>query len=129
MATAGTCIPRSVFLRCVKDVIAEHSSTGQKMHVSADALTKLQTTAENHLEKLFESANIIATHVNRTTLQPKDMQYINQLHNIKHPPSGTILSYDSDTDILDELHLSHQEDEEDEGEGEEYDVMEEEDSD
>jgi histone H3 len=69
-------LPKLPFSKLVKQIDAAMFGNGlfNKYRYQASAILALQESAEDHLVKLFEDANLCAIHAKRQTIQPKDIQ-------------------------------------------------------
>jgi len=66
-------IPAAAFKRVVQEIAQYYKNILPDTHFTKDALTLLQYTAEGYLSSLFEDANLLAIHDDRTTVQNKDI--------------------------------------------------------
>ncbi|EQC31715.1 hypothetical protein SDRG_10508 [Saprolegnia diclina VS20] len=69
--SAGLSIPRSEFLRLMRDVVNDYKP-GVRFHGTAVGL--IQVACESHIVELFRDANAYATRDDRETVKVKDMQ-------------------------------------------------------
>jgi len=65
-------IPRSPFIKVVKEVAAQFASS--EMRLQSTALLALQESAEAYLVTLFEDSMLCAIHAKRATLMRRDMR-------------------------------------------------------
>lgn len=68
-------LPHTSFSRLVHEVIGEFAND---MYVRQDAVSALQTAAEDHLTDLFSESNRLAHYNGRETVHLNDMQFVNK---------------------------------------------------
>mmetsp|Transcript_27619 Transcript_27619/g.42886 ORF Transcript_27619/g.42886 Transcript_27619/m.42886 type:complete len:175 (-) Transcript_27619:89-613(-) len=64
-------VPRSPFVRLVREIAHQWNSTIRFQRLALEAL---QEASEAYIVSLFEDANLCAIHARRVTVQPKDVQ-------------------------------------------------------
>ncbi|XP_063688710.1 histone H3-like [Bolinopsis microptera] len=72
-------IPRSPFLRLMREVINEVKQGPSQMRVQVGAVGALQEAAEAYLVGLFEDTNLCAIHAKRVTIMPRDIHLAQRL--------------------------------------------------
>lgn len=81
--TTNLLIPRKSFSRIVREVLQSFST--DVVRFKSDGLMALQEATEMYLVQLFEDANMCASHANRVTVKPKDMDLVFRLRPINDP--------------------------------------------
>lgn len=72
-------IPRSPFLRLMREVINEVKEGPSLLRVQVGAVGALQEAAEAYLVGLFEDTNLCAIHAKRVTIMPRDIHLAQRL--------------------------------------------------
>ncbi|KAL5270709.1 hypothetical protein ACHWQZ_G001406 [Mnemiopsis leidyi] len=72
-------IPRSPFLRLMREVINEVKQGPNLLRVQVGAVGALQEAAEAYLVGLFEDTNLCAIHAKRVTIMPRDIHLAQRL--------------------------------------------------
>jgi len=72
-------IPRSPFLRLMREVINEVKEGPHTIRVQVGAVGALQEAAEAYLVGLFEDTNLCAIHAKRVTIMPRDIHLAQRL--------------------------------------------------
>jgi len=72
-------IPRSPFLRLMREVINEVKEGPNSLRVQVGAVGALQEAAEAYLVGLFEDTNLCAIHAKRVTIMPRDIHLAQRL--------------------------------------------------
>ena len=64
------------FQRLVREIAQDYATTTNKegIRFQSTALLAIQEAAEYHLVRMFEDANLCATHAKRITIMPKDIR-------------------------------------------------------
>lgn len=75
-------IPRAPFVRIVQEIIQENKKGDDKIIIKKDAVTALQTEAEEMLVTLFSNANKLTSYCNRDTLNVKDMDFVRSISGV-----------------------------------------------
>uniref|UniRef100_A0A6C0BF27 Core Histone H2A/H2B/H3 domain-containing protein n=1 Tax=viral metagenome TaxID=1070528 RepID=A0A6C0BF27_9ZZZZ len=74
-------IARAAFERLVKEIVQDVRTDAVRW--SSDAMGLLQQSIEAEIVNFIENANLCAIHAGRQTLQPKDLQLVMKILNIK----------------------------------------------
>lgn len=76
-------IPKRAFQRLVRDIVYDLNT---EFRFQLEALTALQTVAEDYLVSIFEDAAMCMRHANRKTLFTKDLELATKLRRIEYEP-------------------------------------------
>lgn len=76
-------IPKSSFSKLVREILLSYNS--DVIRFKTEALMALQEAAEMYLVQVFEDSNLCASHANRVTVMPKDMNLVMRLRPVTDP--------------------------------------------
>ena len=80
-ATTNFLIPRSCIERVIKETIQDRTYSCT-CRVTNDAVEMLHSASEDHLIKMFQAANVIATKADRLTVTDSDMKTATEVSHI-----------------------------------------------
>lgn len=76
-----TAIPKSLFRRIVKAEINQASLT--ETMITSDALAMIQGASEEHMQRLFANAALVAGVAGRDTLYAQDMETVMKINSTR----------------------------------------------
>jgi len=71
--TTNLLIPRSPFLRMIRQVMSEVKQGQSDLRIQVGAVGAIQEAAEAYIVGVFEDTNLCAIHAKRVTIMPRDI--------------------------------------------------------
>ncbi|XP_015434328.1 PREDICTED: histone H3.3-like [Dufourea novaeangliae] len=77
--TVQLLIPKSVFMRVIRQIISDLFPNSGVVRIQASALEALQEATEAYIVQFFEDCTLLSMHAKRITLQVHDMRLLRRL--------------------------------------------------